>query len=398
LNNEKNLNEKTIQELKKICKFSNNKKDCLVYSFDASEFKGKALGVAWPENPEQVKKLLKICNKYRIPITPRGGGTSLTGGSAGFNSIVIDLSKMNKIISLNKEKKVVIVEPGVVLDNLNSLLKKFDLIFPVIPASHKTCEIGGMISTNAAGERAIKYGKTIDWIKSLEVYLPNGKKIKAKNNKIKDFAGKEGLNGIITKAELRLKEKTRTRSLNFLKFEKNEEIIKKIKEIIKNKNISAIEFINPYCAELINLEAKNYLIIEYESKEGEIKSKKKIEKIWKIRESCGPVLTQKGWIIMEDPKIPLKKMNNFLNFLEKNKIPCFGHIGIGILHPRFQLNQKELVKKMFKKVKKLGGEISGEHGIGITKKEFLNKKMIENFKKMKKIYDPYNILNEGKVI
>ncbi len=392
------MNEKEIKELKRILEFSCEKKDVLVYSFDASEFKGKALGVALPRSVKEVQEIMKYCNKKNIPLTPRGGGTSLTGSSAGFNSIVLDLSKMNKIIRFDKKNKIVIVEPGVILDDLNSYLKKFDLIFPVIPASHKSCEIGGMISTNAAGERAIKYGKMIDWIKNLEVILANGKKINVKENKLRDFVGKEGITGVITRVELKVKEINKTRSMDYEKFRDYDELLKRIEEVKKNKNVSAIEFLNSFCAELMGLEKTNHLIIEYESNNGKIKSIREIQKIWRIREACGPVLTQKDYVIMEDPRIPLKKMKDFLNFLNKNNIPCFGHIGIGILHPRFKLNQKELIKKMFQKVKEIKGDVSGEHGIGVIKKEFLSKKEIINFKKLKEKYDKKNILNRGKII
>lgn len=371
-------------------KISEEEIDLKTYASDATQIRGKTKLIAWPENEEDVKIIVKYCLENGLNIVPRGGGTGLAGGAVPENSVVVDLSRMNKI-EINGD--TVTAEAGVVLENLNSAINEF---FPVTPGSKKSCTIGGMIATNAAGMRSIKYGKMENWVEELEAIDGSGNKIKIEKEKIKDFCGKEGTSGIITKAKLRLIEKPRKRSISLLEFQDLKEILDKVKELKKDKEISALEYIDKTTSKLAKLGEKHHLIIEYENDKGEIKESK-MQEIWNMRDGLYPLVAKEGYVVIEDPKIELERINELLDWLEMNEIPTFGHIGMGIIHPHFKKNS-EKIKEMFKIVKKLKGETSGEHGIGIVKKEYLEEEIKEEVARAKKIYDQENIMNKGKVI
>lgn len=368
--------------------FSDKDEDMLIYSFDATNIEGKPLGIVWPKNTGEVSKVLKFCHRHKIPVTPRGAGTSLAAGATPVDSLVLDLSRMNHILEIYEGSAV--VEAGVVINDLNRELEKHNLVFPVKPASASVCQVGGAIATNAAGERAVKYGKMENWVGSVEIVFATGR---VKWSKPDDFVGTEGLMGVITKAKLILTKPPEKYSVTHKVFNDIEAMLSYINGL---KDVLSVEFINSLAAELMGLKRGNHTIVEFESEEGELESKD-AEDIMQMRDGVGTVLTSKGFAIMEDPLIPQKKMKRFLHWLERNEVPAFGHIAFGILHPRFKPGS-EKIKKMFKVVEKLGGDVSGEHGIGLTKKKFLKRSRIREIKEMKKKYDCYNILNRGKVV
>jgi glycolate oxidase len=389
-------NIKDIEEIVGKDNVSTKEVDKIVYSFDASELEGSARAVVWVENVEQIIKIVNLANRKRIPLVVRGGGTGLTGSTIPLNSIVVDLSRLNHIVEINQKKKYVVVEPGVILDDLNCDIQKYGLTFPILPASHRVATIGGIIATNAAGIRAVKYGKVREWILELEVVTGSGKVEKIDGNKIDDFCGTEGILGIIIKAKLKLVEPIEETSLSLFKFDDLGQLLKKMLEI-KNKVIS-LEFIDKLTADIEGLEKTNYLIAEFEGDQGEIKDKNEIMKIWEMRDGAYPALAANGFPITGDPIIPLDKLSLFLSKLEEMKIPCVAHIGLGIVHPCFKQGDFEKRDEIIKFALKLGGKASGEHGIGLIKKEFLDKKFVENLRKLNKKYDPNDILNKGKVI
>jgi glycolate oxidase len=375
---------------------ADDKESKLVYASDASQAEGKAKAVVWPSNVEQIRKLLRFASRTNTNIVPRGAGTGLSGAVVPQNSIVVDFSKMNKILQINNKENYCIVEPGIVLDDLNKALQP-DLFFPVVPSSHSVCQIGGMISTNAAGVRAIKYGHMLDWILELEVIDGTGKLIRIKDN-FEQFCGTEGCVGIITKAKLKLTEPIGDTTLTLYKFDSVDDLIETLNTIKEDKSVIAIEYISRIAATVMGVDRKHYLLVEFESDKGEISNKEELKKMWELRDGVAPVLASKGYILMEDPKIPLENMSKFLRWLEANKIPGFGHVGIGILHPRFKPEQKDRIREMFKLVQKLDGNVSGEHGFGLNKKEYVPEKFADKLRALKKKYDPENILNRGKLI
>jgi glycolate oxidase len=371
--------------------------DQIVYASDASMREGKARMIVFPTELEQVQKIVRYADRTNANLTIRGGGTSLAGGAVPNDSIVMDLSKLNKILEINRKEKYAVVQAGVILDDLNYELGD-ELSFPIRPSSHSVATIGGMIATNAAGNNAIRYGRVMEWVSQLTVVDGTGKVFDMKGDDIKRFCGKEGTTGIIVEAKLKLTDKLVTKSMEHLKFDNIESMIEAVKKHRDNKNVSSIEFFNRFSAELSGIDSQNHLIIGFESDEGSIKEPKDIAALWEMREGLGPNMSSAGFNVMEDPRLPDGALVEFLNWVDKKEVPCFGHIGIGIFHPRFRKTQEGMIKDMFAFVKKIGGSVSGEHGIGIAKKEYVEKEFADEIKALKKEYDPDNVLNKGKII
>jgi len=364
----------------------------IAYQSDASQIKGTAKEIIFPKTTAEVIKIIKM----RQNIVPRGAGTGLAGGCVPLNSVILDMSKMDKILSIDRAGKAVEVESGIILENLNFLLKPLGLEFPINPSSYKSCTIGGMIACNAVGTRAVKYGRTSDWIKEIE--MVNGKGEVAKMGKIdfSDVTGLEGLTGIVVKAKLKLVEiKKRTASL--MKINNIDKIPDIIKRLKSNQDVCGIELFGKTASKLLELPGEYHLLVEYESEEGQLKNRE-YQKILDLRDNTFPKLAAEGFTHIEDPKTAIFKLPEFIHYFEENKIPFFGHVGEGILHPCFRPNQEKEIEHMLNFVKKLHGNVTGEHGIGLAKKKFLesgDKRIIQNIKKR---HDPENKLNPGKVI
>lgn len=394
----KDLPGSTIEKLKGIFgaeNVSTEEIDLLSYSLDASGITGSALAVVWPTEAIQLQRLMQYAPRAKLNLVPRGAGTGLAGAAVPDNSVVIDMSKMNNVLKIDPSKKEVKTEPGVVLSDLNDELDRYDLWFPVIPASYTACQVGGAASTNASGMRAIKYGNMCDWVKSMQVVDGTGKLLSIK--KPSEICGTEGTLGIITELTLKVTEPVESLSLTTKTFDDLDKMVNYAQEFIGNPNVCSIEFFDKHGAKLGGLDPKYHVFIEYESDEGEVTDPVRIEALMDLRKSLGPKLTAKGYAIMEDPKIPKDKMKTFVRWLFNNKIPVFGHIGDGILHPRFKPKQEKLIEQMFDEVKKLGGITTGEHGIGITKKKFVSKEFVNQLKEKKTKYDPEGLLNRGKI-
>ena len=373
---------------------SKDEEDRLVYAQDASGLEGKTLTVVWPANAAEVQSIVKNALESRTDIVPRGGGTDLAGAAVPDNSIVLDLTRMNKIIEIGSD--YAIVEPGIVLDDLNRELAKKDLFLPVIPSSHSVCTIGGMISCNAAGVRAIKYGKMREWVSELTVVTGNGDIISVSGKQLDDFCGTEGTAGIITRARLRLAKPLKRYTASVYKLGTAQELAERTREAVKNDNVIAVEYMDKLTCKLSGDEDAYKLFIEYESDEGDIKDPAEIEKRMHNRNIIGQTLSSKGYIVIEDPRIPHEKIPEFLEYLSGKQIPSFGHIGIGVIHARLKTDQD--LEGFHEMVQSLGGDVSGEHGIGLTKRKYASVEMKNKIAGLKKKYDPENILNRGKII
>lgn len=364
----------------------------LPYLYDASNIKGSAINVFLPKTIEEVKKIVKE-NSY---ICIRGGGSGLSGGAVPNQDVVLDLSKLNHIGTFDPKRKIIEVEAGVILDDLQDFLEKEGLEFPIRPSSHSVCTIGGMIATDAVGSRAGIYGRTSKWVRWIDIINPKGIVERKGTTEISDFSGLEGITGVIVKACLNLTNlKRRTASLK--KINTIEEVFEFVKKYRKESDISMIELISPYVSQGIGLEKKYNIIIEYENNKGELRDKDYNDLMDK-RDNIYPFLAGSGYSRIEDPKITTDKIILLLKWLDEKQVPYFGHISVGIIHPCFNTKDKELIRKMMVLVKKIGGQISGEHGIGIVKKEFIDvqdKKIMENIKKR---LDKTNKFNRGKII
>jgi len=371
-----------------------NKNQMKAYESDASRLKGKAKDVKVPSTITEVRGI--VASNQRI--VPRGSGTGLAGGAVPQNGqdIVLELSKLDKITALDKERMTIEVEAGVILDELQGYLAPHGLEFPVNPSSHAIATIGGMIATNAVGSRAIKYGKTSNWVKWAEVINGQGDLLRKGATELSDYAGMEGITGVIVKACLKL-EKKKLRTASLIEIETMDQVIPTVRQLKQNRAVSMIEFIDKKISEDLELGPKYHLIVEYENDNGSLKGQDYM-KLLAMRDRIYPLVASEGYTRIEDPKVLLDRFEKLMTWLESKNIPTFGHLSVGIIHPCFSHDQEKLVPELMKLVKRLCGQISGEHGIGILKKPFVDendKKIIINVKKRT---DPLNKFNVGKII
>jgi glycolate oxidase len=362
------------------------------YEIDASQIKGKATQVFNPTTVEEIETIVRAHPHICI----RGGGSGLVGGAVPQDEVVLDLSKLDKIGEIDLNRKIVEVEAGVILDELQEALLSENLEFPINPSSHAIATIGGMISTDAVGSRAVKYGRTSEWVNWIEVVDCDGKVLKKSQTELSDYAGMEGISGVIVRASLKLTPR-KERSASLIVCESLKEVHDSVLMYKPKQDVSMIEFLDKKISSLIGLGERYILIVEYENQEGELRGKEYRELMAK-RDSAYPLLAEKDYTIIEDPKIMLGKFEGLMNWFEKNEIPVFGHLSVGILHPCFKKNQKNLIDELLRYIPKISGKISGEHGIGLIKKQYVDindKKIILNIKKRT---DPKNKFNQGKIL
>jgi len=452
---------KVIKELnKKIGKKSvkTSEEFRVSYSYDATGKRVLPSIVVFPENVEDVKNCLEIAFKYKIPVVPRGAGVGYSGGSVPVEgSISIVFTKMNKIISIDTENMTAEVEPGVITYDLQTACEKKGLFYPPDPASLKTSTIGGNISENAGGPRCFKYGVTSNYVLRIEGYLVNGKRVTFGSASVKDVTGydiksvvcgSEGTLMIITKVILRLIPIPADNTLIRFNFKSLEDGAIFIENMLK-RNIfpSALEFMDKSSVEAVyeymkirtDLNIQAIVLMELDGERADIDSKiKRLEslkdkfdiismeiadkkedkgKLWELRRNISPAITKIApKKINEDISVPrgrIPETVKYINSLSEEtgiKIVLFGHFGDGNIHTNIlidPLKSEEVEKseyildKMFTYVIGVGGTISGEHGIGLSKKRFLKYQYgdieISIFKNVKKAFDPEGLLNPGKI-
>lgn len=415
--------------------------------------KGKADALVFPISTEEVSGVLKFAYNNKIPVTPRGAGTNLVGSTVPTDGgIVLDLSKMNRILELDKETFTATVEPGVVLKDFQKNVEKEDLFYPPDPGE-KTATIGGNISTNAGGMRAVKYGVTRDYVRALEVVLANGQVVNIGKNVIKDSSGlslknliigSEGTLAVITKCVLKLIPKPKESLSVLVTFESLKAGINKVIEIIKeNANPTAIEFVERKVIELgesyLNLKfprqyGQAYIILTFDGDSIEeinnninkvkkitsdvlvLDDPKTIETVWKIR---GVLVKAVESVSEQEPVdivVPINKIADFISYVNEVqeetgvKMISFGHAGDGNVHlcvirghrddETWKKDLHKVMNLIYSKANELGGLPSGEHGIGLTKKPYFIRKdneiNISLMKGIKESLDPKGILNSKK--
>lgn len=408
----------------------------------------------------EVSEVMKYANENNISVTPRGTGTGLVGAAVPIHGgILLDLSTMNKIIEIDEENLTVTVETGVLLMDLTKYVEEHDLFYPPDPGE-KTATIGGNISTNAGGMRAVKYGVTRDYVRGLEVVLPNGDIVNfggkvVKNSSgysLKDLmVGSEGTLGIITKAILKLIPLPKKAISLLVPFPDLDKAIGTVPKIIKSKSIpTAIEFMQR--AAIVSSEeylgkkfpdnqSDAYLLLTFDGdskeeiertydrvakiclEEGAIDvlisdTDERQESIWTARGAFLEAIKASTTEMDEvDVVVPRNKVSTFVKFTDELqekvgiRIRSFGHAGDGNLHVyilRDNLNESEWHKKlekamgyMYEKANELEGQVSGEHGIGFAKVPYIKKSLpkdsIDIMRGIKGVFDPNNILNPGKV-
>ncbi|MBU4456549.1 MAG: FAD-binding oxidoreductase [Nanoarchaeota archaeon] len=317
--------------------FSDKDRDRLVYSHDASDHSGYPSFIVWPTSVEEIHKLILLCKRSNATLVPRGAGTSLTGASVPNESIVVDMSKMRKVLEIKDD--YIVVEAGVPLADLNRELKyKY---FPIQPESKASCTVGGMIATNAVGLKPMEYGRMEDWVESLTVIDGNGMPLEIKGDAVKHFCGAEGNTGIVLKAKLKLLKKEENRSSKLLQFNTITAMYDQIKKLRYDPDILNIEFMDEFCSSLLGFEDKLYVIAEFRGDKGEYKGKDS-EDLWLKRETLLKLVRGEKYFQMED--VQVEEGDKFLHWLRKNRIPSYGAIGLNMFNVLFK--EDRLVSEM----------------------------------------------------
>ena len=413
-----------------------------------------------PENTQQISEIARYCNDHKIPLTSRGAGTGLSGACLPvFGGVVISLEKLNKIIKIDGVNYQAIVEPGVINEVLQQEVQAMGLFYPPDPASKGSCTLGGNVAHSSGGPRCVKYGTTRDYVLNLEVVLANGEIIQTGANVLKNstgynltqlMVGSEGTLGIITKITLKLLPYPPFRSLLLATFDSASRACACVSEIFKaGVQPSAIEFMDRKGVTLsvkhkgIDFEQGEeaaYLLIELDSFDSDdlMPQSEKVyevlenngvmnvllaedseskEKLWKIRRSIGEVVKMQSVYKEEDTVVTRSYLPELYEGVMKLseaygfEAVCYGHAGDGNLHINILKNDMsdeawntgltEAIRSIFALCKQYGGTISGEHGIGLVQKPYMDIMMKEaHFRLMrgiKQTFDPNGILNPGKI-
>ena len=429
-----------------------------VYSRDPTIVRGTAEVVVWPISSEQISEIMIFANESKVPIYPRGAGSSLSGGPVPTKpGIVLSLERMNKILEIDVNNLQFLAEAGVSIREINDTIKSHNLFIPPDPASEVACTIGGGVANNAGGIHAVKYGTFEDWVLSVEAVLPTGEIIRTGSKTSKSVSGynltglltgSEGTLAIITKVRAKMTAIPETRMITTAYFDTPEDAGRaSFKIMVQGLNPAAMELLDRTTMDCVSQYLKiefpssgAMLIIEFDGPKDDVAMRmKKAEKIcndegvievkvseteedslklWDARKTAFQSLAVLGKtsIIIEDITVPISRVPEILRRIHEiaekydTIVPTFGHVGDGNLHPHVlydEENKEEYDKAMaatdeiFRSAIELGGTISGEHGVGVLKKKFFplehEPKETELMKKIKQLFDPNNILNPGKI-
>jgi len=415
--------------------------------------------VALPINTDEVIGLVKYSVQKDIPIVVRGAGTGVTGAQVPFvgGELVIDMKLMNRILDLDEETMTLTVEPGVLLQDIQELVEQRGYFYPPDPGS-KHSTIGGNVATNAGGMRAVKYGTTRDYVRELEVVLPDGNLVTLGSLNIKNssgydlknlFIGSEGTLGITTKIKLKLLSLPKYKQSILLAFDSLQEASNAVITILKNGiEPTALELFEKgtieYSERYLNMKlqsqlGKAYILMTIDGNDKDVlnhqiitvnhllsnKSREIIvlgndeeeKKAWKLRDNILVALMQFTQYEMLDEVVPINKIAELINYTkelqDKHGIEVinFGHAGDGNIHTvlmkgdlsedDWQMKRKAYLDDLYQKVGELGGLPSAEHGIGLLKKPYLEKMKnpveLNLMKTIKNAIDPQNRLNPGKI-
>ncbi len=418
--------------------------------------------VVKPRTAEEISAILKICHSAHIPVTPRGAGTGLSGGALPhLGGVLMSTERMNTIISIDERNLQVTTEPGVITEVLQDAVKAKHLFYPPDPSSRGSCFIGGNISENSGGPKAVKYGVVKDYVLNLEMVLPTGEIIWTGANVLKNatgynltqlVVGSEGTLGVVTKIVLKLIPLPKHDLLMLVPFRSAENACAAVSAIfMAGYTPSAMEFMERDALEWVSKfvdsstvkienDTQAHLLIEVDGNNmdvlmqemegiaaivqqfeaGEIlfadDAQQKSE-LWKMRRRVGEAVKSHSIYKEEDTVVPRAELPVLLKGVKDIgrkygfHSVCYGHAGDGNLHvniikgnltdEEWNGSLKEGIREIFELTKGLGGTISGEHGIGLVQKEYMNivfnETQMRLMKDIKKIFDPHNILNAGKI-
>jgi glycolate oxidase len=432
--------------------------DLVAYSKDASEHRHRPIGAVWPQNTQQVSAILSLANQEKLPVVARGAGTGLSGMAVPEKGgIVLDMARMNRILEIKIEDRLAVVQPGVVYAQLQKALEPYDFHFPPDPASGKMATLGGNVATNAGGLRGAKYGTTRDYVLGLEVVLADGSILKTGSRTMKCvsgydltriFVGSEGTLGVITEITLKINPKPQASATCSAAFQELKQAGEAISEIMRSGiTPSVLEILDEQCllalnrhggqslpeaAAMVLAEADGYTREETEYQIAKIvevfkknqathvtqaKSREEAEKLWAARRGIGGILYRLSYnLIAEDVTVPISRVPELLvgtqEISRRNQvlIPTLGHLGDGNLHPAIifdgrnpeeKSRAEKAAEELFQLAIRLGGTLTGEHGIGLAKAPFMplehSPVAMRVMKGVKHLFDPNNILNPGKM-
>lgn len=458
-----NLNH--IENLKHIVGDENVKSDkahLIAYCYDATRERFEPDAVVFPKNEEDVSKVVKFCNDNQIIIVPRGAGSCFTGGALpSHGGIILSLERyMNNILEIDMENMLGVVQPGVINMDFQKAVEEVGLFYPPDPASELYCTLGGNVAENAGGMRAAKYGITKDYVVALRAVLPNGEIITAGKKTIKDVAGyntagiliaSEGTLAVITEITLKLIPKPKFKQTYMGIFPDVTKAMNAVfKSLAAGANPVAMEFLDALVIDALKQkfpdielpqDAGGILVgdvdgnsqAEVESQLNTLKksfkengsngfiiakNEEEASQLWFARKNASPATMVYGTKkLNEDISVPRSKLPEALEEIYKIgdkygfKVPCFGHSGDGNIHVNVMVKDKnntqemedghKAIEEIFQLVVDMGGTLSGEHGIGLSKAPFMdiafNHAEMELFKSIKKAFDPNNILNPFKM-
>ncbi|MCR4391443.1 MAG: FAD-binding protein [Candidatus Acetothermia bacterium] len=433
------------------------------YSLDEIEARYRRLPevVVKPRTAEEVAAILLLANEQRIPVTPRGAGTGLSGGAVPvFGGIVLSLERMNEILEIDPNNMMVTVEPGVVLGDMMRAVEAKGLFYPVDVSTLESCHVGGNVAENAGGARAVKYGLTGDWVYGLEVITPSGEIVHLGGKCIKDVTGynlvqlvvgSEGTLGVITKITFRLTVKPKHVLDLLVPFETLEGAVTQVLGLLREQpGLATIEFMDRLSIRAseryLNLslpydDCEAHLLIQIDGMEedqvwqiGEMVYRRLTEagakeafvadnrltreRIWRARREIAEALKAlHQHVSVEDIVVPRAKIPEMarrlkeLSRAQNLEVPLYGHIGDGNLHPtpvsddpdeeRWIRDLEAFLLDMFRAVRELGGNLTAEHGVGLKRIKYLplafSEAEVALMAAIKRAWDPNGILNPGKI-
>ncbi len=455
------LNPGFVKELRNIVGSEHvtlEKQDLVCYSYDATRMEYLPDAVVFPANAEEISLILRLANRERVPVFPRGAGSGFSGGSLPKGGgVALVTTRMNRIIRIDTDNLLAVVEPGVVTGDLQKAVEKLGLFYPPDPASLGFSTIGGNVAECAGGPRAVKYGVTRDYVLGLEVVLPTGEIITTGGETYKGvvgydmtrlMCGSEGTLGVITRVILRLLPLPETRATMLAVFDSINGAADAVAAVIRGRIIpTTLEFLDYSalaCVEgefslgippearavlLIELDGEKELVEKQASRIGELMrplglldfraaaDAVEAEELWKARRLVSPALRKVNPDkINEDIVVPRSRLPDVIRRIdairEKYDIPIinFGHAGDGNIHVNIMIDRsrpgesekgEKAVRDIFRATLDLGGTMSGEHGVGLSKSPYLSMELtgaqIGAMKAVKKALDPSNILNPGKI-
>ncbi|KUK41473.1 MAG: D-lactate dehydrogenase (Cytochrome) [Clostridia bacterium 62_21] len=431
--------------------------DTIPYSFDATYAEGRPEIVVLPGTAAEVAAVLAAAYEEEVPLTPRGAGTGLSGGALAVGGVLLVLTRMHRILELNKQSLYAVVEPGVVTAELQRAAARKRLFYPPDPSSAEVCTIGGNIAENAGGAHGFKYGVTRDYLLGLEFALPSGELITTGGYTVKNvtgydlsrlLCGSEGTLGVITKAVLRLipaPEARRTILAVFAAFEAAAEAVSRIIDAgvvpaaFEIMDRAAVRCVERYLRLGLPANTAAFIVAEtdgYEDTAARLarevaalcrkagaqevrvaQTSAEAEAFWRARRSVSAALARlKPFKVGEDIAVPLGRMPELVNRLqaireqENIDMVVFGHAADGNLHPNIIANPRDgeemkrvrrAMVRIFDAALELGGTLSGEHGIGTLKAPYLHRALspaaADLMQRIKAVFDPKGLLNPGKI-